>query len=143
MTENYKCKIRVQIRFGDTDALGHINNAKYLSYMEVARIKYFDDLFGQSIDWNEEGFILAKAEVNFRKPIFLTDTIDLHVRICRFGTKSFDMDYVFIRTDKEGKQELVATGLTIQVTMSFRKHISIPVPQRYKEIIEQFEGVEF
>lgn len=143
MTENYKCKIRVQIRFGDTDALGHINNAKYLSYMEVARIKYFDDLFGQSIDWNEEGFILAKAEVNFRKPIFLTDTIDLHVRTCRFGTKSFDMDYVFIRTDKEGKQEVVATGLTVQVTMSFRQHTSIPVPTRYKEIIERFEGIQF
>lgn len=143
MTENYKCKIRVQIRFGDTDALGHINNAKYLSYMEVARIKYFDDLFGQSIDWNEEGFILAKAEVNFRKPIFLTDTIDLYVRTSRFGTKSFDMDYVFIRTDKEGKQEVVATGLTVQVTMSFRQNISIPVPSRYKEIIEGFEGVNF
>jgi acyl-CoA thioester hydrolase len=140
MKEHYKCSIRVQIRFGDTDALGHINNAKYLSYMEVARIKYFDTLFGQSINWNEEGFILAKAEVNFKKPIYLTDTIDLHVRTSRFGTKSFDMDYVFIRTDKSGKEDIVATGLTVQVTMNFRQHCSIPVPLKYKEIIEKFEG---
>ncbi len=140
MTENYKSSVKIQIRYGDTDALGHINNAKYLSYMEVARINYFNSLFGLKIDWDNEGFILAKAEINFRKPIFLIDNIELFVRTSRFGTKSFDMEYVFVRTNADGSKETVATGLTVQVTMSFKTNASIPVPEKYKKIIEDFEG---
>jgi acyl-CoA thioester hydrolase len=143
MTADFKSKVNIQIRFGDTDALGHINNAKYLSYMEVSRIKYFDDLFGNSIDWPNEGFILAKAEVNFKKPIFLNDKVSLYVRASRFGTKSFDMEYAFVRTLTDGTEELVATGLTVQVTMSFKDNISIPVPAKYKTKIEAFEGKTF
>lgn len=143
MIENFKSKVNIQVRFGDTDALGHINNAKYLSYMEVARIQYFNHLFADSIDWENEGFILAKAEINFRKPVFLNDYLELYTRVSRFGTKSFDMDYLFVRTLKSGEQEIVATGLTVQVTMSFKNHQTIPVPEKYRETIQAFEGTKF
>ena len=143
MTSDFKSSVKIQIRFGDTDAMGHINNAKYLSYMEVARIKYFNHLFGNSIDWQNEGFILAKAEVNYRKPIFLTDDVELFVRSSRFGTKSFDMEYLFVRNNPDGTSEMVATGLTVQVTMSFKLNMSIAVPLKYKQKIEEFEGKLF
>ena len=47
----YKISQPIQLRFVDTDALGHINNAHYLSYCEMARVTYFDTVMGDVIDW--------------------------------------------------------------------------------------------
>ena len=46
-----KHRTPIQIRFKDVDALGHVNNANHLSYFEYARIRFFDDLIGTEIDW--------------------------------------------------------------------------------------------
>ena len=69
----FKQKTLIQIRFKDIDKLGHVNNANHITYFELARVEYFSALAGSSanhtkpfiIEWNNEGVILAKIEMEY------------------------------------------------------------------------------
>ena len=123
--EKHKCQI--QIRFGDTDKIGHINNSNYLTYVESARIEYFLDIIGDKIDWNEEGIILAKATIDFISPIELTDrTIEVHSHCSRIGTKSFDLSFAIY---KSKTQVLAAKGVTTLVAFNYATNSTIVIPK--------------
>ena len=71
--EGFPVRVRVDVRFRDLDPLGHVNNAVFLSYMELARIRYFQRI---SPDWLEEGhFVVARMEVDYLRPILLGDEV--------------------------------------------------------------------
>lgn len=123
--------VPIQVRFRDLDALGHVNNAVYLSYFEVARVAYFGRL---ERDWLEKGhFILARAEVDFLRPILLGDAVEVGVRVVRLGRSSFDMEYLL-----RANGEAAARGKTVQVWLEGGK--PAPLPQAIRKRIEALEG---
>lgn len=127
------------IRFVDFDSLGHVNNANYLTYFEIGRIHYFNNIVtGNKPDWNKEGIILAKAIVNFRKPI---DTFDHHyisIRCSRMGNKSFDLSYQVTREENESV-ELMAEGTTVMVCFNYETKETIPIKDEWRKAIAHFE----
>jgi acyl-CoA thioester hydrolase len=64
---------RIFVRLTDLDILGHVNNAIYLTYFEMARMHYFAEMVGTEWNWMEEGVVLVKNEVEYLKPIVLND----------------------------------------------------------------------
>jgi acyl-CoA thioester hydrolase len=139
MTSPYKHRVQIQIRFCDTDALGHINNANYLSYMELARTSYIDAVFGKTINWEADGVILAKAVIDFKLPAMLHDKLYVYIRTSRLGTKSFDIEYLFVR-EKKGSHEVVCTGSTVMVAYNYAENKTIPILPEWRKRIEGFEG---
>jgi len=139
MIPPFRHKAQIQIRFCDTDGLGHVNNANYLSYMELARMSYFEHIFGNSINWAEDGVILAKAVVDFKLPVMLHDKLFVHIRISKIGTKSFEFEYLFVR-DKNGENEVVSTGSTIMVAFNYASNKTIEILPQWKKRITDFEG---
>lgn len=137
--DNYKHKIPIQIRFKDIDLLGHVNNANHFTYLEYARVKYFDDVAGTEINWNEHGLILAKAVIDYKLPILLKDKVFVYTKCSRIGNKSFDLSYCIIKEEK-GNEIILAEGSTVLVCYDYRTGKSIPVPQEWKEKLERFEG---
>lgn len=133
-----KHKAAIQIRFADTDMLGHVNNANYLTYMELARMSYFDAVVGDVIDWSKEGVILAKASIDYRKPVFLEDKLFVYIWIDHISSKSFSFTYQFI-VDKNGEESIVSEGSTIMVCFDYQTHKSIVMPDAWKERIEKHE----
>ena len=130
--------INIPVRFGDMDALGHVNNAKYLTYFEEARLAYWVNLF--PVDYTNIqsiGLIVANACVDFRAPARLGDILTVHIRVPEFGTKSFPMQYR-IENAKTGK--LIAEGTTLQVMYDYERHATIPVPDDVKKRILEFEA---
>ena len=82
------------LRFSDTDAMGHVNNARFLSYLEDARVALFRDLAGGVDGLLERGVILARVEIDYRRPVELDPhPIECDVWVSRIGTASFDMGY--------------------------------------------------
>lgn len=76
------------VRFGDTDAMGHVNNAKFATYLEDARVGFFRAATGTTVTL--EGLILARTEIDFVKPIvFGTGPVETAVWVEHVGTKSF------------------------------------------------------
>ncbi|MDG1262127.1 MAG: acyl-CoA thioesterase, partial [Flavobacteriales bacterium] len=75
MKERLLVEYTVEVRFGDIDVMGHVNNAVYLSYFEQARMAFFKELIGGEWDWNEAGILLARNEVDYIQPILLSDQV--------------------------------------------------------------------
>lgn len=85
--------VKIQVRFSDCDMMGHVNNAVYLSYFEMARIHYFGILLAKDRDWKREGVLLRKNEVEYLKPVLLNDVPEIEVFMDHIGTKSFTVSY--------------------------------------------------
>ena len=91
---------RLEIRYGDLDPYGHVNNAVYLEFFEKIRIDYWHalaDLAG--IDEREIGdvpgarYVIAETTIRFKVPIFFEDTLHGAARMRTVGNRSYTMDF--------------------------------------------------
>ena len=141
--QQHKVKLPLQIRFVDFDTLGHVNNANYLSYFEMARIHYFEQIIaGGRINWKEDGIILAKAIIDFRKPINDFQDYFISISCVRIGTKSFDFNYL-ITQEKGNEEEVIAEGTTVMVCFNYVSQQTIAMKPEWKEAISRFEEKDF
>jgi acyl-CoA thioester hydrolase len=114
---------RETVRFRDLDAMGHVNNAVFATYLEQARIAFLSPHGAQV-----EDMILARLEIDFRSPAELGETIEITVTPTRIGTKSFDLEYVVRAGDR-----VVAEAKTVLVAYDYTHARSVEIPQRWKE----------
>src|SRR5438876_9916699 len=98
-------------RFRDTDAMGHINNAVYVTYLEVARQAYWQRSSGQP-DYRRVPFILAHVTIDFRSEANVHEVLEIGIRCEWIGTKSFAFSYV-IR--EQVTQRVVVEATSVQV----------------------------
>jgi acyl-CoA thioester hydrolase len=122
---DYKYRTPIAIRFSDIDAVGHVNNAIYLTYFEVARYSYWRE----AINWNlkDHGVILGRSEVNYLKQITLEDEIVCYVRTTRIGNSSFDVMHVLVKVTPHG-EEICTTGKTVCISYDYKSNKSVPIP---------------
>lgn len=136
---DYKHHIRIQIRFSDIDRLNHVNNACYLNYFELGRVRYFNDVFKEHIHWAEKGFVLARTELDHIEPVLLNDTIYCFTKVIKTGTKSLTIKNSIVK--QEGGQLVeCASGTGILVAMDYVNNHSIELPAKWVELIREFEG---
>ncbi len=140
--EKFKHRTVLEVRFIDVDAFGHVNNAHYLTYFEQARVKYFDDIIGWKYDWNKQGIILARAEINYTEPVLFKDDLCIRTHCSRIGTKSFDLDYLLIKMNKE-EEIILAEGKTVMVAYDYDTGHSIPIPEKWIIAIKKFETIDY
>jgi acyl-CoA thioester hydrolase len=112
----------IEVRFRDCDLLGHVNNAVYLSYLEQARVGYWQRLSGSSDV--PRSFILARAECDFRVPVTLGDRLLVRVAVASVGRTSFILDYQLLNTRT---RQVVATARTVQVMYDYSAGRSVPI----------------
>ena len=127
---------KIQIRFGDIDLMGHSNNGVQLSYLDLARMDYFQQLFGQVIDWNDSALVVAHLEIDYLSAITLNDKIEVHTRIYKIGNKSVSL-YQNIVDSVTG--EIKTKTSQVMVGYSQKLGESIPVPETLKIRIREFE----
>jgi acyl-CoA thioester hydrolase len=139
--QNFKHKTSIQIRFKDIDKMGHVNNVNHLTYVELARIKYFEDVVRADGKWSKDmGVILARTEIDYKTPIFLHDNVFVYMRCGRIGGKSITTEFAIVR-EKEGKEELLAQGLAIIVYFDYHRNTTIAVPEDHARRLKEFEGI--
>jgi acyl-CoA thioester hydrolase len=123
-------------RFRDTDAMGHINNAVYVTYLEVARQEYWRE-FRKNDDYRVVPFILARVEVDFRSEALMRETLQLCIRCSFVGEKSFGFEY---EIREEESRRLVVAAKSVQVFYEYAEKRSIPCPPEMRAALEAFEG---
>lgn len=126
--------IAIQIRFADVDMMGIVHNAVYLHYFEQARLEYFTSHLGGDWDWIENGFILAKNEVEYHVPLYLTDKPLIDVHVDKIGSKSFVLGYTVYTRKKE--KVIHATGASTIVCMNHKEKATISIPEALKKFLE-------
>ncbi|MCS7247665.1 MAG: acyl-CoA thioesterase [Anaerolineales bacterium] len=130
----------IEVRYGDLDPQGHVNNAKIVTYLEQARIQYIKYLnLWRGGSFSDLGIILAEVRVSYKAPIYFGQPLRVGVRVTRLGHKSFEMAYRV--EDAVSRAELV-TASTVQVAYDYRQQKSIPIPEEWRSAISVFEGLE-
>jgi acyl-CoA thioester hydrolase len=144
MAETKPVIVPIQIRWRDLDALGHVNNAVYLSYFELARIAYLNAVLpaGSETDpatWlpRDFQFILAEAQIRYRSPAVLTDRLQIAIHVSHVGRKSFIFDYTIM---DQNSGRLIAEGCSTQVWYDYATKCSQPIPEPAINAIEALQG---
>ena len=136
MTGPVLMRHRLTARFSDCDPLGHVNNAVYLTYIEQARLLLWREQFGFRSSAvppggrRGEGFILARAEVDFRAQVFDNDELEVRLSLAAFGRSSATYDYEIVNVQTG---VLVAAAKTVQVWFDYDTRKSVPISDALKE----------
>lgn len=135
----------VETRLSDTDAMGHVNNARYLTYVEIARVAYYEQVTGNALPIGahgaEEGMILAEIRMTYRSPAFYGETITVETRVERIGRTSFGMVHRMTAPESRyGPARLIAVADSTLVSYDYRAECPIPVPDQWRAAMEAFEG---
>lgn len=135
----------IEVRFGDTDAMGHVNNAVYLTYVELARAGYYRAVTGGRVGIGaterEQAFILAEARLGFRAPAFFGEILMVEARAASIGRSSFTMEFRMTADENPyGHARLVATCSTVQVGYDYDAGRVEPLRSDIVAALEAFEG---
>lgn len=123
---------KIQIRFSDCDMMGHVNNAVYLSYIEMARIHYFTHLFGTDRDWKRNGILVRKNEIEYIKPVLFRDEATIKMFTTHIGNSSFIMAY-----ELYVGEEIYTKAQSVLVYFNSETQKSAPIPEEFKIELEK------
>ena len=124
--------MRFPVRWGEMDALGHVNNASYLRYFEESRILWGESL-GMHLDGTGEGMILLKASVTYKKQVSYPADIDIDLLAGDIGRTSFQLVNTL---SIAGETSPAAIGEFVIVWFDYRTNKSMPVPATLRALLE-------
>lgn len=137
--DQYRFYFPVQVRWMDLDTQWHVNNARFLSFFESARLEYLVNLgLFDNRSFHDLKLIVADVHIAYKAPIDLGQNIRVGVRVTRIGNKSMVFDEVIEDVDT-GK--VLASSDIIMVTYEYRTRTAIPVPDDWRKAISTFEGL--
>lgn len=137
MTE-YRFQHPIEIRYADIDAQGHLNNAKFLTFFEQARIQYLRHLglFSDNQSFMDIGVILADVHIAFRAPVLWGMDVRVGVKSTRLGNKSLTVSQCLLNG---ANGQVMAEGEVVLVTYDYRSGQTLPIPAKWREAITRFE----
>jgi acyl-CoA thioester hydrolase len=116
--------------------MGHINNAVYVSYIEVARQAYWRKL-SEDPDYRRVPFILASVHIDFRSETLVSEVLEVGIRLSWIGTRSFGFTYL-IWEKTSGRT--VVDASSVQVCYDYGSKQTMPMPDDLRRSIERIEG---
>jgi len=122
---------RIAVRWGDMDAMGHVNNTVYFRYMEQARISWFDALVPRAEAWKSTGIVIANAACNFKRPINYPGTVEVKVFAGPAGGSSIATFYELTVDEK-----LCADGAATVVFIDMQKQKPVRIPEKIREALQ-------
>jgi acyl-CoA thioester hydrolase len=123
--------LAIQATLRDTDALGHVNNAVYVNWLEEVRTSYVYTRRGLKT-MAEVDFILASITIHFRSPVYLLETIEMRCAPVRIGRTSWELAYE--GRAREGGR-LVVEGVSTQVQYDYAARTKTPIPESWRALL--------
>ena len=138
---DYRFYHPIEVRYGDLDPQGHVNNAKHLTYFEQARLTYWINmgLFTKDQSFMELGVILADVHITYLAPIYHGQNIKVGARVAKLGNKSMTWEQNIVDADT-GRE--FSKGEIVVVAYDYVAQKTIPIPQDWREKIIKFEGLQ-
>jgi acyl-CoA thioester hydrolase len=131
--------VGIDVRWGDLDALAHVNNATYFTYFESARIAWFAHMMpGHAVSLQGVGPIVLETRCRFLTPIGFPASVRVGTRAVKAGTTSLEMEYLV--TDRE-TGEAYAIGSAVLVMYDYRAQTKVPIPDDLRRRMEVLEGI--
>ena len=131
----YRHATHLRVRFADLDANGHLNHAKYLTFMEHARLQYLGDVL--EIPYSERHdtrMVIASIKVDFLLPAFFGQAIIVYTRCPYLGNKSFQTEHIVLADG-----EKAGYGICTVVSYDYAAGRTVPVPEHSRQRILAYE----
>ncbi|MBM3460841.1 MAG: acyl-CoA thioesterase [Armatimonadetes bacterium] len=129
-------ELPILVRFRDMDAMGHVNNSVYFTYLETARQEYWFALCGTR-DVASFNFIIMKAECTYKSPATIGETVLVRSGITRIGNSSFTWEY---HLSDHASGRVIALGTTEQVCYDYALRRPMRMPTDLRDRIAAFES---
>jgi acyl-CoA thioester hydrolase len=128
MSSDWQWLTRDTVRWADVDAMGHVNNAVFSTYIEQARIEALGGL---------ESFILARVEIDFRDQVRVGETVEVRTRCSRIGTKSLDLEHEVVAGGR-----LAAEAKSVLVGFDYESESSVELSDDVRARLTAVPGTE-
>ena len=136
--KNYRHSVEIPVRFMDIDALQHVNNARYLNFLEESRIAYSQDLLNTYNSIQELNVLVARVEIDFMRPSLFEEKVKVYTRIAKLGNKSFTFESIITTTNKKGE---FPSAKAVQTLVAFdpKTNQTAPIDDKLRERIIELE----
>lgn len=136
--ENYAHFLPITVRWGEMDALGHVNNTVYYRYSEDGRLDYFTRMFEAEPSADGSGPILADLRCSFLQQLRFPAEVEIATRAARLGNSSMRMEQALFR---KGENDAIAAYEAVIVWFDYARQSSGPVPEAVRARIRELEAV--
>jgi len=129
-----------KVRFGDLDAMQHLNNVEFLRYFETARIKYLADRLGREhgpANRTGFGFIFGECKITYRSPAFYDEDVRTWIRPASLSRSTITLDF---EMTAEGDGRILAGGYGVLVGYDYEAGESRPLPDELRERLDMFRA---
>lgn len=123
---------KIEVRFNDFDGMGHVNNAVFLTYLEMARINYFQHVLKTNKINHGFDFILARVSIDYKKPIE-DHYVIAEIWVSRIGNTSFDFSYRLVDDNKN----IFAEATSVQVSYDYKAKSKVPIPDELRALLDK------
>jgi acyl-CoA thioester hydrolase len=140
---SFSHEVVIEVRFADTDGMRHVNNATYLTYCEIARLRYWTDVTGERFSEGNDGaesLILAEARITYRDQTQYGETVAVQSRATRIGTSSFTLQHRLTAGFPGDPRRLVAVSESVLVRFDYATERPVALTPDLIEALETFEG---
>ena len=121
-------RTRIQVRYSDTDMMGHINNAAYAQFLEIARMEFLDTLLPPAA--RPAAIVLARLELNYRREVHLGQRVEVLTALTNVGNSSWTYGFQLLADDV-----LSADGSSVQVHIDPQSRRPSPLPAEMRELL--------
>lgn len=128
----------LQIRFNDIDLLGHVNNSVYVTFMDLGKAHYFNDVLGGLVDWHHINLAVVNININFYAPSFIESELCVVTTVTRISTHSLTLEQRII--DRSHGDEVKCIATTIMAGYDIATATSRALDKEWVHAIETFEG---
>jgi acyl-CoA thioester hydrolase len=136
VTDDFRHRTRIEVRLGDLDPFGHVNNAVIASYVEQGRVLYLRDVLGTGADPVSMPFILAMLKIDYLSQIMFDDPVEVLSRTDWIGRSSVHMTHLL--TGYEGRE--LARSEAVLVAFDYAVEKPMPVPDQWRSAMAEYEG---
>ncbi len=132
--DKYPVQVTIPVQWAEMDVYGHVNNAVFFRYFEIARIEFLTRVgFIETFDTQKRGAILHSTSCRFRLPLRHPDTVTVGARVHAVKEDRFDLDYVVVN----GDGDIAAEGTSTIVSYDYEANSKAPIPPVIRKAIEE------
>ena len=136
MIDEFRHRTRLEVRLGDLDPFGHVNNAVIATYVEQGRVLYLRDVLGTGVDPVTMPFILAMLKIDYLSQVMFSDTVEVGSRVDWIGRTSIGMSHLLI--NQEARE--LARSEAVLVAFDYDVEKPVPVSDSWRAIMAAHEG---
>ena len=133
---SFKSVLPIQVRMTDLDPFGHVNNGIFLSYYDLGRLDYIQQVTDNALSWNELDSVLVHVSCDFKDSVLFNDAVFVGTKVVELGNRSIKMlQHIFT----ENPYCLKGTCYSILSGFDKEKNCSKPISEELKKKIRNFE----